>query len=99
MGRRDHGDGDSGGNRRDLRCTEDGPGDQNPCGAQRTGRRPVVCRKTAIKGAKCKISPTINPSICIKYLNEHLHEVPDEGKNIVFATNEAYRKLGSATYL
>ena len=71
------------------------PGDQNPCGAQRTGRRPVVCRKAAFKKAKCKIPPTINPSICIKYLNEHLHEVPDEGKNIVFATNEAYRKLGA----
>ena len=51
--------------------------------------------KLLSKGAKCKISPTINPSICIKYLNEHLHEVPDEGKNIVFATNEAYRKLGA----
>ena len=51
--------------------------------------------KLLSKGAKCKIPPTINPSICIKYLNEHLHEVPDEGKNIVFATNEAYRKLGA----
>lgn len=47
------------------------------------------------KGAHCKISPTVNPSIDIKYLNEHLHEVPEAGKKIVAATNEAYRKLGA----
>lgn len=47
------------------------------------------------KGAKCKISPTVNPSIDIKYLNEHLFEVPKAGVDIVTATNEAYKKIGA----
>lgn len=47
------------------------------------------------KGARCVVPPTVNPSINIKYLNEHLHEVPDEGKQIVRDCNEAYRKLGA----
>lgn len=51
--------------------------------------------KLLSKGAKCKIPPTINPSINLKYLNEHLFEVPEEGRRIVSATNEAYRKLGA----
>lgn len=51
--------------------------------------------KLLSKGAKCKIPPTINPSIDIAYLNEHLFEVPQEGKSIVAATNEAYKKLGA----
>ena len=51
--------------------------------------------KLLAKGAKCIIPPTVNPSINLKYLNEHLFEVPDEGKRIVSATNEAYRKLGA----
>ena len=48
------------------------------------------------KGARCQVAPTVNPSIDLKYLNDHLHEVPDEGKNIVGACNAAYRKLGAA---
>ena len=51
--------------------------------------------KLLAKGAKCKIPPTINPSIDIAYLNEHLFEVPKEGKCIVGATNDAYRRLGA----
>lgn len=51
--------------------------------------------KLLSKGARCRIAPTINPSIDISYLNEHLFEVPEEGKNIVNATNEAYKKLGA----
>lgn len=51
--------------------------------------------KLLAKGARCIVSPTVNPSINLKYLNEHLFEVPEEGKRIVSATNEAYRKLGA----
>lgn len=51
--------------------------------------------KLLSKGARCKIAPTINPSINTAYLNEHLFEVPEEGKHIVGATNEAYKKLGA----
>lgn len=47
------------------------------------------------RGAHCIVPPTVNPSINIPYLNEHLHEVPEEGKAIVKACNEAYRKLGA----
>ncbi len=45
------------------------PGDQNPCGAQRTGRRPVVCRKAAFKRGKVQDS-TDNQS-------EHLHQISE----------------------
>lgn len=51
--------------------------------------------KLLAKGATCKIPPTVNPSINLKYLDEHLFEVPQAGKDIVRATNEAYRKLGA----
>ena len=51
--------------------------------------------KMLSKGAKCIIPPTVNPSINLKYLNEHLFEIPEAGKTIVSATNEAYRKLGA----
>jgi predicted aconitase len=47
------------------------------------------------KGARCRISPTVNPSIDLGYLNEHLFEIPKEGIDIVTATNEAYRKIGA----
>lgn len=46
-------------------------------------------------GGKCKISPTVNPSINLAYLNRHLAEIPKEGIDIVTATNEAYRKIGA----
>lgn len=52
-------------------------------------------KKLLDKGAYCKVPPTVNPSICIKYLNEHLFEVPKSGVDIVSATNEAYRKIGA----
>ena len=51
--------------------------------------------KMLSKGAKCIIPPTVNPSINLNYLNEHLFEIPEEGKKIVTGTNEAYRKLGA----
>ncbi|MDW7660500.1 MAG: aconitase X catalytic domain-containing protein [Bacillota bacterium] len=46
-------------------------------------------------GAKCLISPTVNPSINLKYLNTHLFDVPKSGKDIVNATNDAYRRIGA----
>ncbi len=46
-------------------------------------------------GAKCKVSPTVNPSIDLKYLNQHLFEIPKAGVDIVSATNKAYRKIGA----
>lgn len=46
-------------------------------------------------GGKCKIPPTVNPSVDLCYLNRHLAEIPDEGKRIVSATNLAYRKIGA----
>ncbi len=51
--------------------------------------------KLLSKGAKCIIPPTVNPSINLKYLNQHLFEIPPAGKHIVSATNEAYRQLGA----
>jgi len=51
--------------------------------------------KLLSKGARCRISPTVNPSIDLAYLNEHLFEIPKEGIDIVSATNEAYRKIGA----
>jgi hypothetical protein len=46
-------------------------------------------------GGKCKIPPTVNPSVDVCYLNRHLAEVPEKGKEIVAATNEAYREIGA----
>lgn len=46
-------------------------------------------------GGKCKVSPTVNPSINLAYLNRHLAEIPKPGLEIVSATNEAYRKIGA----
>lgn len=46
-------------------------------------------------GARCKISPTVNPSINIGYLDDNLFEVPRKGVDIVTATNEAYKKIGA----
>lgn len=51
--------------------------------------------KLLSKGAKCIIPPTVNPSINLKYLDDHLFEIPQAGVEIVQATNEAYRKLGA----
>lgn len=47
------------------------------------------------KGAKCIIPPTVNPSINIQYLNEHLHEVPEAGVERVRRCHEAYKALGA----
>ena len=50
-------------------------------------------------GAHCVVSPTVNPSIDIAYLDRHLFAVPQEGKDIVAATNEAYRRIGATMTL
>ena len=55
----------------------------------------MVRGKAPEQGARCRISPTVNPSIDLAYLNEHLFEIPKEGIDIVTATNEAYRKIGA----
>ncbi len=47
------------------------------------------------KGARCKVPPTVNPSIDLAYLNQHLFQIPKEGVDIVSATNEAYRRIGA----
>lgn len=46
-------------------------------------------------GGKCKISPTVNPSVDTSYINQHLAELPDEWKDIIRATNESYKKIGT----
>ncbi len=51
------------------------------------------------KGARCRISPTVNPSIDLAYLNRHLFEIPGEGVDIVTATNNAYVKIGATLTL
>lgn len=51
--------------------------------------------KMVALGGKCKISPTVNPSIDLSYLNRHLAEIPQQGMDIVSRTNEAYRKIGA----
>ena len=51
--------------------------------------------KMLAMGGKCKIPPTVNPSINLSYLNQHLAEIPEEGVRIVSKTNEAYKKIGA----
>lgn len=51
--------------------------------------------KMVAMGGKCKISPTVNPSINLAYLNQHLAEIPQKGVDIVTRTNEAYKEIGA----
>jgi len=46
-------------------------------------------------GGRCLIAPTVNPSIDLAYLNQHLAGIPNEGMDIVSRTNEAYKKIGA----
>ena len=50
-------------------------------------------------GAHCVVSPTVNPSIDIAYLDEHLWEAPPAGRDIVAATNAAYTRIGATMTL
>jgi predicted aconitase len=51
--------------------------------------------KMLAMGGKCKVPPTVNPSIDLAYLTRHLAEIPEEGLRIVSKTNEAYKKIGA----
>lgn len=51
--------------------------------------------KMVSMGGKCKVSPTVNPSINLRYLDQHLAEIPQAGRDIVTRTNEGYRKVGA----
>ena len=51
--------------------------------------------KMVSMGGRCKISPTVNPSIDLNCLSHHLAEIPAEGHDIVNQTNEGYRKIGA----
>jgi cis-L-3-hydroxyproline dehydratase len=55
--------------------------------------------KLLSKGAVCRISPTVNPSVDLAYLNQHLFEIPKAGVDMVTATNNAYRKIGATMTL
>lgn len=50
-------------------------------------------------GAHCRVSPTVNPSIDLKYLNQHLWAIPQAGLDIVSQTNAAYTKIGATMTL
>jgi predicted aconitase len=50
-------------------------------------------------GARCVISPTVNPSMDLKYVEEHLAPLAGEGRDRVEASNEAYRRIGATMTL
>lgn len=50
-------------------------------------------------GARCVVSPTVNPHIDLEYLNAHLFEIPPEGKERVTACNDAYTRIGATMTL
>ena len=50
-------------------------------------------------GARCVISPTVNPSMDLEYVDEHLHALAGEGRERVAASNDAYRRIGATMTL
>lgn len=50
-------------------------------------------------GAHCVISPTVNPSMDLKYVDGHLCSLSGEGKDRVAASNDAYRRIGATMTL
>jgi predicted aconitase len=50
-------------------------------------------------GARCVVSPTINPGMDLKYVEEHLCALPAEARARVEASDEAYRKIGATMTL
>lgn len=50
-------------------------------------------------GARCAVSPTVNPHIDINYLDAHLFEIPQEGRDRVMACNDAYTRIGATMTL
>ena len=50
-------------------------------------------------GARCLVSPTTNPSMDLKYVEEHLWTLTDDGRARVEASNDAYRRIGATMTL
>ncbi|MEZ5124826.1 MAG: aconitase X catalytic domain-containing protein [Thermoleophilia bacterium] len=50
-------------------------------------------------GARCQISPTINPSMDLDYIAEHLWEPQADARARVEASNEMYRRIGATMTL
>lgn len=55
--------------------------------------------KLVAAGARCLVSPTINPSMDLAYVKEHLWVPPAEAQARVEASNEAYRQIGATMTL
>ena len=50
-------------------------------------------------GARCLVSPTTNPSMDLKYVEEHLWTFTGDGRARVEASNDAYRRIGATMTL
>jgi predicted aconitase len=50
-------------------------------------------------GARCVISPTVNPSMDLRYVEGQLGSLAGEGRDRVEASNEAYRRIGATMTL
>ena len=50
-------------------------------------------------GARCIISPTVNPSMDLRYVEGQLGPLTGEGRDRVEASNEAYRRIGATMTL
>ena len=50
-------------------------------------------------GARCVVSPTVNPNIDLDYLDAHLFSIPREGWDRVTACNDAYTRIGATMTL
>jgi predicted aconitase len=55
--------------------------------------------KLVAAGARCKVSPTINPSMDLGYIEEHLWVPPADARARVEASNDAYRRIGATMTL
>ncbi len=50
-------------------------------------------------GARCLVSPTTNPSMDLKYVEEHLCTFPEDAIARVKASDDAYRRIGATMTL
>ncbi len=55
--------------------------------------------KLVAAGATCVISPTVNPSMDLAYIEEHLWAPPAEARARVETSNEMYRRIGATMTL
>jgi len=55
--------------------------------------------KLVAAGARCVVSPTVNPSMDLPYLEEHLCAPSAEGRRRVRASDDAYRRIGATMTL